>query len=150
LTVVIFTMLVSSGCGSFFSRRIVAGDDKRLSLVLILVAALVILLALIVSPVTGALVGWPLAAKAPITVLLIAPAAFAMGIPFPSGLARLEAWHPPSVRWAWSLNAAASVLGSAGAIMLAIYLGLFATLLVGAALYGAALVSLRLSRHQSA
>jgi hypothetical protein len=39
-----------------------------------------------------------------------------MGMPFPSGLRRLEEMHPPSVRWAWSLNAAASVLGSAGAI----------------------------------
>jgi hypothetical protein len=44
------------------------------------------------------------------------------------------------VRWAWSLNAAASVLGSAGAIFLAIYIGLRATLLVGGALYLCALL----------
>ncbi len=75
-----------------------------------------------------------------ITVLAIAPAAFLMGMPFPSGLRRLEDRHPPSVRWAWSLNAAASVLGSAGAIFLAIYIGLRATLLVGGALYLCALV----------
>ena len=37
-----------------------------------------------------------------------------MGMPFPAGLARLEEIHPQSVRWAWSLNAAPSVLGSAG------------------------------------
>jgi hypothetical protein len=37
------------------------------------------------------------------------------------------------------LNAAASVLGSAGAILLAIYLGLRATLLIGGALYLCAL-----------
>ena len=40
----------------------------------------------------------------------------------------------PSVRWAWSLNAAASVLGSVGALVLALYLGLVGTLLVGGAL----------------
>jgi hypothetical protein len=50
-------------------------------------------------------------------------------------LRRLEQRHSPSVRWAWSLNAAASVLGSAGAIVLAIYLGLRMTLLIGGALY---------------
>ena len=41
-----------------------------------------------------------------------------MGMPFPTGLRRLEEWHAPSVRWAWSLNAAASVLGSVGALVL--------------------------------
>ena len=61
-----------------------------------------------------------------------------MGMPFPAGLARLEEIHPQSVRWAWSLNAAASVLGSAGAIFLAIYLGLTNTMLVAAGCYVAA------------
>jgi hypothetical protein len=39
------------------------------------------------------------------------------------------------VRWAWSLNAAASVLGSVGALVLALYLGLVETLLIGGGLY---------------
>ena len=75
-----------------------------------------------------------------LTTLAVAPAAFLMGMPFPSGLRRLEQRHAPSVRWAWSLNAAASVLGSASAIFLAIYIGLRATLLVGAGLYLCALL----------
>jgi hypothetical protein len=58
-----------------------------------------------------------------------------MGMPFPAGLARLDALHKPAVRWAWALNAASSVLGSVAAIFLAIYLGLRETLLVGAACY---------------
>jgi hypothetical protein len=63
-----------------------------------------------------------------------------MGIPFPSGLRRMEERHAPSIRWAWSLNAAASVLGSASAIFLAIHLGLRATLLIGGSLYLCALL----------
>ncbi len=62
-----------------------------------------------------------------------------MGMPFPTGLQRLEALYPQAVRWAWALNAAASVLGSAAAIFFAIYLGLRATVLLGAALYLGAL-----------
>jgi hypothetical protein len=80
-----------------------------------------------------------LPAKILATTLSIAPAAFLMGMPFPSGLRRLEERHAPSIRWAWSLNAAASVFGSAGAIFLAIYLGLRTTLLIGGALYLCAL-----------
>jgi hypothetical protein len=56
-------------------------------------------------------------------------------MPFPSGLSRLEQVQPASVRWAWALNAASSVLGSASAIFLAIYLGLRETLLVGGIMY---------------
>lgn len=146
LTVVIFSMLVSSGLGSYFSRRLVRGDDNRLMVVLGIVAVLVGVIAVTVSPITSAGVGLPLPVKVVLTILLIAPAGFVMGIPFPSGLARLEQWHRPSIRWAWSLNAAASVLGSAAAIFLAIYLGLRFTLLAGGALYVAALVAIRLTR----
>jgi hypothetical protein len=83
---------------------------------------------------------WPIQAKVALTAFSIAPAAFLMGMPFPSGLRRLEQLHAPSVRWAWSINSASSVLGSAGAIFLAIYLGLRATLLIGGALYVCALI----------
>jgi len=75
------------------------------------------------------------------SAVLIFPAGFLMGMPFPVGLARLEKWHSASVRWAWSLNAAASVLGSVASLVLAIYLGLVQTLLIGGALYLAALAA---------
>lgn len=135
LTVVIFAMLVSSGLGSFFSARVIAGSRSRLALILTGVAVLVGVLALVVSPLLGAGVGWPFSVKVAVAVLLIFPAGFAMGMPFPTGLRSLETWHKPSVRWAWSLNAASSVLGSVGAIFCAIYLGLIQTLLVGGVLY---------------
>jgi hypothetical protein len=51
----------------------------------------------------------------------------------------LQNSYPQAVRWAWALNAAASVLGSAAAICLAIYIGLRATVLTGALLYLCAL-----------
>ncbi len=153
LTVSIFSMLISSGFGSFFSRRI-AGDSSgvRLRWILGSVAAGVALLALVVSPISEAGVGWPLPLKLLITALLIAPVGFLMGMPFPTGLTRLEARYPQAVRWAWSLNAAASVMGSATAIFLAIYLGLRFTLLAGAGLYLGALfvVWLKSNAHEPA
>jgi predicted membrane-bound spermidine synthase len=139
LTVVIFSMLVSSGLGSYFSQRILRDDDRRLYRTLGLIALLVALLAAVVTPLLSAGVGLPLELKFAITALLISPAGFFMGMPFPSGLKRLEEWHKPSVRWAWSLNAAASVLGSVGALVCAIYFGLVQTLLIGGMLYVAAL-----------
>jgi hypothetical protein len=146
LTVIVFSMLVASGIGSYLSRRVVAGDDTRLVWILSAVAVVVGILAFVSAPLVTAAADWPLAAKLALTTLAVAPAAFLMGMPFPSGLRRLEQRHAPSVRWAWSLNAAASVLGSASAIFLAIYIGLRATLLVGAALYVCALLVILVTR----
>jgi spermidine synthase len=148
LTVIVFSMLVASGAGSFWSRRVIAGNDTRLVRVLAGIAVLVALLAFAAPALTAGAVSWPLQAKMLITALAIAPAAFLMGMPFPSGLRRLEERYSPSVRWAWSLNAAASVLGSGGAIVLAIYTGLQATLLFGGALYLVALVVILATRVQ--
>ena len=149
LTVIVFSMLISSGLGSFFSRRFVGAESEgRLNVVLIAVAAAVSVLAFVAAPISEFGVGWPLPLKMAITVCLIAPAGFLMGMPFPTGLTKLEARFPKAVRWAWALNAASSVLGSASAIFLAIYIGLRATVLVGAALYLGALAVVWLQRRE--
>ena len=138
LTVIVFSMLLASSAGSHCSRRVIR-RDTHLMLVLAAVFVLVAILAVASGPVIKAAAGWPVWLKLAVVVLLIFPAGFVMGIPFPAGLARLESQHRPSVRWAWSLNAASSVLGSVGAIFLAVNLGLIETLLIGATLYLAAL-----------
>jgi hypothetical protein len=150
LTVVIFSMLVSSGVGSGLSRRVLGDDEGRLIKALGSVALLAALLALVSSWLLGALVWLPMALKVVITVLLIAPLGLVMGMPFPTGLGRLEEWHPPSVRWAWSLNAAASVLGSVGALVCSIYLGLIQTLIIGGLFYLAALAVVGRARPNAA
>jgi hypothetical protein len=151
LTVIIFSMLIASGIGSAMSRRVIAGSDARLRVVLIAIAVLVAILAFVAGPITHSLVSLPILLKIVIAIALIAPAGFLMGMPFPTGLSKLEEMHHASVRWAWSLNAASSVLGSAGAIFLAIYIGLRMTVLVGAAFYiGALLIVLLANRRPTA
>jgi len=140
LTIVIFSMLVSSGLGSFVSRRVVADQNRRLLGVLAGAALVIAVLAAVLQPILSSGVGLPLYVKMLATVAMIAPAGFLMGIPFPTGLRLLEQRHAPSVRWAWSLNAAASVLGSVGALVFALYFGLLQTMLAGAGLYVAALL----------
>ncbi len=152
LTVVIFSMLASSGAGSGLSRRVVGKSEGRMIKALGSIALLACGLALVVSAILGQLVGLPLAVKMAVTVVLIAPLGFVMGMPFPAALQRLEEWHPASVRWAWSLNAASSVLGSVGALVFSIYLGLTQTLVMGGVFYLAALaVAARATaRHEPA
>ena len=137
LTVIVFSMLVASGLGSYFQfrDRREEAEHQRLTRVLSAIAVLVAALAFVAGPLVAVAATWVLPAKLFLTSLAVAPAAFLMGVPFPAGLRWLNQRHAVAIRWAWSLNAAASVLGSALAILLAIYLGLRATMLVGAALY---------------
>ncbi len=144
LTVIIFSMLLSSGVGSFLSRRLI-GSLVSLPAVLLFVAAAVLVLSQAVGMVAESGVALPLTLKIPIAVAMIAPVGFAMGMPFPTGLTLLEKIMPAAVRWAWSVNAASSVLGSAAAMFLAIYLGLKMTLCIGGFFYLMALGSLFIS-----
>jgi hypothetical protein len=135
LTVIIFSMLLSSGFGSFASKRLIKSKWPHLSLVLLLITGTVFLLAALVTLIAenGVALAFPL--KVAVSVALIAPVGFAMGMPFPTGLSLLERMTPESVRWAWAVNAASSVLGSATAIFFAIFAGLQMTLMAGGVCY---------------
>ncbi|MBV8570663.1 MAG: hypothetical protein JO319_08620 [Acidobacteriaceae bacterium] len=142
LTVIVFSMLLSSGLGSLVSKQAARNDTRRLSIILLGIAAGTVLLSFIITPVTEGGVALPFTLKVVVSVAMIIPVGFFMGMPFPTGLALLERVAPTSVRWAWAVNAASSVLGSAAAMFLAIYCGLQLTLVIGGLLYFGALLSL--------
>ena len=145
LTVVIFSLLLSSGAGSYLSRRVVGGHDRRLMALLLSVAVLAAILITVTPALLDASLSLPLVAKLALVVLLLAPIGFLMGMPFPSGLARLERQYSQAVCWAWAVNAAASVLGSVGAIFIAIHVGLAQTVLLGGLCYLGALTAVLLT-----
>lgn len=78
---------------------------------------------------------WPVWARALLGLAGIAPLAFAMGMPFALGLARLARTAPAFVPWAWGINGCASVISAIAALLLAMAFGLRATLLIALALY---------------
>ncbi|HET9280864.1 MAG TPA: hypothetical protein VFR24_02770 [Candidatus Angelobacter sp.] len=132
LTVVVFLLLLSSGAGSVAARRRITSANKILAL-LGVIAGLIVLNVLVLPWLLSAAVGLPFAIKLCISALVLAPLGFLMGMPFPTGL-RLV----PTVEWAWALNAAASVLGSVMAMVIAIEFGLTITLLSAAVAYSLA------------
>lgn len=79
--------------------------------------------------------GWPVWLRAVAGLTGIAPLAFAMGMPFALGLARLAHSAPAFVPWAWGLNGCASVIAAILALVLAMAFGLRATLLFAFVLY---------------
>jgi uncharacterized membrane protein len=84
------------------------------------------------DPLLALLSGWSVIARAVVAVLLMAPLAFFMGMPFPLALRELE---EPLVPWAWGINGCASVVSPALATLLAIDLGFTVVLWFALALY---------------
>ena len=145
LTVVVFSLLIASGLGSYASASVIGEHERRLRNLLVAIALAVSALGLLLQPILAAGVGLPLAAKCLLSTILLFPAGFVMGMAFPCGLKRLERSYPTAVRWAWAVNSASSVLGSVAAIFFAIHLGLLQTLLLGASAYLLALTAIILT-----
>jgi len=74
---------------------------------------------------------------------LIAPLAFAMGIPFPVGLQTVSDLGGGLVPWAWGWNGAMSVVGAALAAWIAVHFGFAVVTALAVALYLGAAVALR-------
>lgn len=129
VTVVIFLLLLSSGAGSFAARRPAVGS---------IIAAIVVLIlmnVLFLPWLLSAAVGLAFALKLVMSAVILVPLGFLMGMPFPTGLKLLSHSGGATVEWAWALNAAASVLGSVAAMIIAIHFGLNVTLSCAALAY---------------
>ena len=130
--------LAFAGLGSTYAQRWLEHPMSIARKTRIAVAAIGIGLAWHVASFAVALsvtAAWPAWARALAALPTIAPLAFAMGLPFPLGLSRLAREAPAFVPWAWGLNGCASVVAAIAALLVALHVGLAATLLVALALY---------------
>ena len=134
LAVVLFTLLLTSGIGSWFSIRL----PLRSSLAVLV--ALVLLIALVLPSLMRLGLPWPLGARLVLAALVLAPLGTLMGIPFASGLRRIGRSQIP---WAWSANGALSGVGGVVAAMLTLDLGFRIALTIGALAYLGALLATR-------
>jgi len=139
VAVVLFAFLLFAGIGSRVSNRLRNGTLRHP------IAAVAGAIAVSAALCLGLLpwlfqhsIGLPDAARILISVALIAPLAFFMGMPFPLGLARVEATDARLIPWAWGINGCASVTGAVLATLLAIHVGFTAVVVAALVLYGVA------------
>ena len=142
IAVVLAGFLVFAGLGSRCSGRVSAGEDAsppRGAAGPIAAIALLALLYLAVLPALFRALMWlPDGAKIALAIALVAPLAFAMGMPFPRGIARAAASAQHLVPWAWGVNACASVVAAIAATLLAMHAGFGAVVLIAVLLYALA------------
>jgi hypothetical protein len=114
---------------------------------LLLILAVLLIHVFLLPRQLAACVGLEFGYRLLISGVLLVPLGFLMGMPFPTGLRVLATSSEPdspassenTIEWAWAMNAAASVLGSVLAMVIAIQFGLTVTLACGAVAYVLAL-----------
>jgi hypothetical protein len=141
VTVVLTAFLLFAGAGSYFSGRFAL--DGRLTVVPFIAIALVSLLYLAgLDRLFTALAVLPDWLRILTSLVLIAPLAFCMGMPFPLGMARLGEYAPALIPWAWGINGCASVISAVAATLLAMHAGFAVVVAAACALYLLAAASL--------
>jgi hypothetical protein len=142
VAVVLCAFLMFAGLGSRYAERLRPGAaspwHRPVVHAVAAIGALSLLYLAALPSVFRLLMPLPDAARVVLSIALIAPLAFAMGIPFPTGLARLarrEAEGAALIPWAWGINACASVVAAILATLLAIHLGFVVVVATAVVLY---------------
>jgi spermidine synthase len=135
LSVLLFTLILSTGIGSLLSDLLPLKTRARFTVWALLTAAYIMGLPLWFANVFPAFDGSRLLIRALLCVAIMAPAGLLMGFAFPTGMNLISLVDRRPTPWFWGVNGAAGVLASIVAIVCSIAFGIGATLLVGAAFY---------------
>ncbi|MFQ6066926.1 MAG: spermidine synthase [bacterium] len=145
VAVVISGFLFFSGWGSYLSGRIRIGraDSVATAVGAIMIISLIYLGFL--DNIFRQFISLSDPLKIMLSLLLLSPLAFFMGIPFPLGLSRVSVKKPLLVAWAWGINGCASVISPVLATVLAISWGFNLVVMLALSLYFlAAIISVHL------
>jgi hypothetical protein len=122
---ILLTLLVASGIGSRFTKKV----HHKLAFAGIVGWLLIEIF--LFGKLTYALGGLTMLPRILVTIVLIFPLGFFMGMPFPKGTLRVG----ELIDWGFAVNGAASVLGSTVIMLVAFTYGFTMALLLGLLLY---------------
>ncbi|HSW68353.1 MAG TPA: hypothetical protein VLH16_07220, partial [Bacteroidales bacterium] len=139
-SVVISTLLVASGIGSFVSGRWnLTGQRHRM--VFIAIIGFMLILMLFSQP----LIQWGISqsgfVRMFLVVIMVGLPGFVMGMPFPLGLRYLESTNPQLIPWGWGINGCLSVIASPLAMIVAVETGFSRVMLAAMIVYFVAMLA---------
>jgi len=145
-SLVIFSFLLFSGWGSFYSRKMEKDYLHILKRVIILLFFILILYQLLLSYLFSVSLKYSLSLKILIAILLISPLGFLMGMPFPLGIKLISSLKQGKeiIPWLWATNSFCSILASVSAVIIALSFGFRVVSLLAGLIYLAGMVSINL------
>jgi hypothetical protein len=133
--VVLAGLLIFTGFGSFASGKWRVEATGKLKPVLLSAVVVVLVMAVITPVVFRACLGLGLFSRIAISLLLVAPFGFILGMPFPLGLRVATQSSSALGAWAWGVNGFFTVIGTVLALMLGMMVGFRVVLLLACGCY---------------
>jgi len=141
ISTILFCLLFFAGIGSYVSGCRLLGARATVGLAAGSVALGVLVLGALSGPIFEMCLDFEIGVRIGLSVLMLAPLSFFMGIPLPTVLRLTEERTPDFAPWALGVNGFASVLGSLATIPMTIALGFATTFSLGALAYAVAWAS---------
>ena len=137
VTVILASFLLFAAAGSRMTEahEKSVSDGRKLAIAVSTIAAICVLYVAVLPAVLTHFAGVGGVWRAAIAVILVAPLAVAMGMPFPLGLRSLTGKRSDLIPWAWAINGCASVVSAVLAVVLAMHFGFTAVIVSAAMLY---------------
>ncbi len=135
VTVVLFSILVSAGCGSFLTGTM-QNTLKGSLLTVVIGIVLLSWLQLTISPkIFNMFLGYSMPVRVLVSIALIAPLGLLMGMPFPLGVALTNRVAKCLIPWGWGINGYATVIGSVLCVILALTFGFNNVMYIACGIY---------------
>ena len=136
VAVLLFSMILAAGAGSFLSDRIEVRRGSRWTLLIpAVIVSLLALIYAIAGPLITATISQGLLVRCLIVIVLVSLPALPMGMCFPLGLRLFREYSSQSLPWMWGMNGATGVLASVFAVAISMWSGINTSLLVAVACY---------------
>ena len=136
LSVVLFSLILSTGAGSLLSETVKIERSRRLLVFWsLLVGSYVMALPLWLQQAASLVERSPIGVRAAFCVAFIAPAGIMMGFGFPAGMRLSQTFDRRPSPWFWGINGAAGVLASVLAVAVSMAFGISATIVLGGLCY---------------
>jgi len=150
-SIIIFAFLFFSGLGSFYSKKIEKNYIGSLKIIILSLCGLLILYQFILPYVFNTTLKYSLLIRIFITVVLIFPLGFLMGMPFPLGIKLVNSINQGKekglIPWLWATNSFCSIIASVSAVIIAIFFGFRAVATLATLAYLFAFLSINYSKY---
>jgi len=136
VVIILFSMILATGLGSFLSDRLPVDRSKVLVFLFPLgIAAVLLLEARYLQPLIDSTIHHDLLARAALVVGVVTPVSILLGFCFPIGMRLVQRLSLDAMPWMWGVNGACGVLGAVLAVGISMWAGITASLLAATALY---------------
>ncbi len=110
--IILASMLIFSGIGSFLSEKYFKKYRFSLLMIFTLIVLWIILMWFFMDPLLVSLISIPTFLKCLVLIIITAPVSIALGFPFSLGLSLFRGEYENLLPWAWSINGAFSVIAT--------------------------------------